>query len=50
MNFKAEKGEELKAGRDPVWKIKVGIFDPGFIRSRTLPEDSRYWKIQIVLN
>ena len=50
MNFKAEKGEELKAGRHPVWNINVGIFDPGFIRSRILPEESKYWKIQIVLN
>ncbi len=50
MNLRAEKGGELVEGRRPVWNINVGIFDPGFIRSRILPIESKYWKIQVVLN
>jgi hypothetical protein len=50
MDYRAEKEDELKAERCPVWNINVGIFDPDFIRSRVLPAYAKYWKIQVVLN
>jgi hypothetical protein len=50
MKDNLNRKSKIFPGKDGIWNIKVSIFYPALMFTRTLPSEIIKWKIKVVLN
>jgi hypothetical protein len=50
MKDNLNRKPKVSPGKGAIWNIKVGIFYPALVFTRTVPSELINWKLKVILN